>query len=126
MKMNVAHTIPLSTGALAVLEKQRAIRQNDWIFPGRFGSPSSSPSIAKALARIGVGYTCHGWRSTCRDAMADELKVDAETAEFVLAHIKKGVEGAYRRATAIEKRRVAMERYLLWLAGQERRAPSCL
>ena len=97
--------------------KQQAIRQNDCVFPGRFGSPRSS-TIAPALKRIGVGYTLHGWRSVARDAMADILDVDRETCEFVLAHIAKGVEGAYRRETALAKRRVAMERYSSWLAGE--------
>jgi integrase len=69
MKMNVAHVIALSTGALDVLAKQQAVRQNDWILPGRFGSPRGSSSIAPALARINVGYTLHGWRSVARDAM---------------------------------------------------------
>ena len=118
MKMNIAHVVPLSTGGLAVLAKQQAIRQNDWVFPGRFGSPRASASIALALKRIDIGYTLHGWRSVCRDAMADELDVDRETCEFVLAHIAKGVEGAYRRETALAKRRIAMERYSSWLAGE--------
>ena len=51
--------------------------------------------------------------------MAEKLDVDHETAEFVLAHVAKGVVGAYRRETAIAKRRVAMERYWAWLAGQK-------
>ena len=118
MKMGVAHVIPLSAGALRVLEKQRAIRQNDWIFAGRYGSPRASSNIAPALKRIGVGYTLHGWRSVARDAMADVLDVDRETCEFVLAHVTRGVEGAYRRETALAKRRVAMERYSQWLAGE--------
>jgi hypothetical protein len=50
--------------------------------------------------------------------MADVLDVDRETCEFVLAHIAKGVEGAYRRETALAKRAVAMERYSSWLAGE--------
>ena len=96
-----------------------AIRQNDLVFSGRYGGPRGSSSIAKALAKIGVGYTLHGWRSTVRDVMADKLNVDRETAEFCLAHVTGGVEGAYRRATGIAKRVVAMERLALWLAGQE-------
>jgi integrase len=39
MKMNVAHVVPLSTGALDVLRRQEALRQNDWVFPGRYGPP---------------------------------------------------------------------------------------
>ena len=119
MKMGVSHTVPLSTGALAVLEKQHALRQNDYVFPGRYGSPRFASTIAPALKRIGItGITLHGWRSVARDALADMLDVDRETCEFVLAHVAKGVEGAYRRETALAKRRVAMERYASWLAGE--------
>jgi integrase len=119
MKMSVAHVVPLSSGAMAVLAKQEAIRQNGFLFPGRFGSPRGSATIAPALKRIGItGITLHGWRSVARDALADVLDVDRETCEFVLAHVAKGVEGAYRRETALAKRRVAMERYASWLAGE--------
>lgn len=118
MKTGVAHIVPLSTGALDVLHKMAAIRQNEWIFPGRYGSPWGSSSVAKALAKVGVGYTLHGWRSVARDAMAEKLDVDRETAEFVLAHVTKGVEGAYRRETGLAKRAVAMERYSQWLGGE--------
>jgi hypothetical protein len=45
--------------------------------------------------------------------------VDDETASFVLAHVKKGVEGAYRRETAVARRWVAMERYAEFLEGRE-------
>ena len=102
---------------MAVLEKQHALRQNDYVFPGRFGTPGRqlSPPLSSASASA---YTLHGWRSVARDALADVLDVDRETCEFVLAHVAKGVEGAYRRETALAKRRVAMERYSSWLAGE--------
>jgi integrase len=110
-----AHAVPLSTGALYVLRKQAAIRQNGLVFPGRYGGPRGSSSIAKVLAKIGIGYTVHGWRSTVRTAMADKLGVDRETAEFVLAHVTKGVEAAYLHSTSLDKRRVAMEKLSAWL-----------
>jgi integrase len=120
-KMGRPHIVPLSKAASEVIEAQRQVRCSDFIFPGRFGSPVASSTIAPAMRRIGIGpdVTNHGWRSVCRDAMADRLDIDHETAEFVLAHVKGGVEGAYRRETAIAKRRVAMERYADWLCGRE-------
>ena len=39
MKTDVEHRVPLNSGAIAVLEKQLAILQNDWVFPGRHGTP---------------------------------------------------------------------------------------
>jgi hypothetical protein len=41
--------------------------------------------------------------------MAEELGIDDETCEFVLAHVKRGLEGAYRRGTSLAKRATAMQ-----------------
>jgi hypothetical protein len=41
-----------------------------------------------------------------------------ETAEAALGHSLGAVEGAYRRETAVETRRVMMEAYVAWLAGK--------
>jgi hypothetical protein len=71
------------------------------------------------MRRIGATATNHGWRSIARDALAEELDVDFETAEFVLGHVKQGVEGAYRRGTSFQRRRVAMQKYADWLCGRE-------
>jgi integrase len=118
-KMGRPHIVPLSPAAIRVIETQRQVRCSDFIFPGRFGSPLASSTIAPAMRRIGIGpdVTNHGWRSIAKDAMAEKLDVDNETSD-VLAHVKGGVEGAYRRETAIAKRRVAMEKYARWLSGE--------
>jgi integrase len=113
------HPVPMSAAMSRVYEAASATRCSDYMFPGRFNSPLASSTIGPALDKIGVGYTRHGWRSTARDAMADRLDIDRETAEFVLAHVVGGVEGAYRRETAIVKRRVAMQKWADWLAGKE-------
>jgi hypothetical protein len=36
--------------------------------------------------------------------MADRLDIDRESAEFVLAQVKSGIEGAYRRKTVLANR----------------------
>jgi integrase len=118
-KVARAHTVPLSSAAVACLERMPAGGDRQaaaLIFPGRFGAlPTRTP--ARSLHRIGIGFTLHGWRSTCRDIMAEELEIDDETAEFVLAHVKRGLEGAYRRGTSIAKRTVAMQAYADWLSA---------
>jgi hypothetical protein len=50
----------------------------------------------------------HGMRSAMRDWMGDVGNIERDVAEACLAHVVGGVEGAYRRSTAFEKRRVAM------------------
>ena len=62
--------------------------------------------------------TPHSWRSIFRDACGDRLRVDRDLAEAALAHSLGTVEGAYRRETAIEARRPAMEAYAQWLIGE--------
>jgi integrase len=117
-KVGRAHVVPLSDAALRVIEVQSALRSSErYIFPGRFNTPIATSTVGPALAKIGVGYTRHGWRSLVRDALADRLDVDGETCEFVLGHVKGGVEGAYGRQTGFLKRKVAMQKLADWLSG---------
>jgi hypothetical protein len=51
--------------------------------------------------------------------MADVLDIDNETSEFCLGHVKTGLEAAYRRGTAFDRRKVAMQRLADWLNGVE-------
>jgi hypothetical protein len=46
--------------------------------------------------RIDPTVTQHGFRSTFADWRGDRTDFSAEVAEFALAHVKKGVEGAYQ------------------------------
>jgi hypothetical protein len=59
--------------------------------------------------RQGGHITIHGFRSTFRDWVGEETDFDGEAAEFCLAHVKRGTEGAYRRQESAEKRRRIMQ-----------------
>jgi hypothetical protein len=111
--------VPMSEPMVHIFEAVSAGRTDGFLFRGRFNNAIATSTVASALARIGVTGTRHGWRSVAKDVMSDILDIDNETSEFVLGHVKKGVEAAYRRQTAFAKRRVAMGRYALWLAGEE-------
>jgi integrase len=54
MKAERAHKVPLSTAALAVLERQASVRSGGAIFPGGSGSPLSYNSFATAPAKAGI------------------------------------------------------------------------
>jgi integrase len=80
---------------------------------GRRGKPS------KACAGDGAGLSddellkidaCapHGWRSCFRDWCGDIGDVPRDVAEAALAHSLNATEGAYRRMTAVERRREVM------------------
>lgn len=60
-----------------------------------------------------MGYTeitVHGFRSTFRDWVAECTDYPDSLAEMALAHaVESKVEGAYRRADMLERRRAMME-----------------
>src|SRR5262249_1766560 len=106
------HVVPLSTGALAVLRGIEPLRNSadDFIFPGQKGGGQSSMTLLVLLQRrMNRAVTAHGFRSAFRDWCGDEGDVPRELAEASLAHIiKDATERAYRRKTAIERRRTVM------------------
>lgn len=117
-KTGRAHVVPLSAIALEVLERRREARTGDAVFPSRSGSPLSYPGFAFAPSRVGIDAGApHSWRSIFRDWAGDVGRIDRDLAEAALAHSLGGVEGAYRRESAVEARRPVMEAYARWLAG---------
>ena len=59
---------------------------------------------------MGRLVTVHGFRSAFRDWCGDEGDIPRELAEASLAHaLKDTTERAYRRKTAVEKRRGVMQ-----------------
>ena len=58
----------------------------------------------------GRKITTHGFRSTFRDWAGDCTDFPREIAEFAIAHVVgDDAEAAYRRSTALEKRRELMK-----------------
>jgi len=114
-KTNRDHIIPLSTGALATLREVEPLRgvSGDFIFPGRKGGGLSSMTLLALLQRqMNRAVTAHGFRSAFRDWCGDEGDVPRELAEASLAHvIKDTTERAYRRKSAVERRRSVMQQW---------------
>jgi integrase len=112
-KANREHIVPLSTGALAVLREVQLLRSSDHdlIFPGRNGEAQAAMTLLMLVQRrMGRPVTNHGFRSAFRDWCGDEGDVPRELAEQALAHaIKDTTERAYRRRTAVERRRKVMQ-----------------
>jgi hypothetical protein len=118
MKGGREHTIPLSSIALEVLERQRAVRTGDLIFPGRGGSAMAYSHFALAPKELGVDAgTPHSWRSHFRDWCGDIGRIDRDLAESALAHALGGTEASYRCQTAVEARRPVMQAYADWLVS---------
>ena len=87
------------------------------VLPGCSGSLIIYSNFAAAPAKAApdAGST-HGWRSIFRDSCGDIGRIDRDLAEAAQAHSLGAVAGAYRRGSAIESRRPAMEAYAQWLA----------
>ena len=80
-------SVPLSTGALDVLERARALSpESSLVFPSRTGGLLPRNAPGRVLRRAGVASTVHGFRSSARSWMA-ESGVPAEVAEACLAHV---------------------------------------
>jgi integrase len=83
------------------------------------GKPTSTGTMERALDRMGVAVTVHGFRSTFRDWAGDRTTFPRELAELALAHaVGDETEQAYRRSDALEKRRPLMKAWADYCAGE--------
>lgn len=105
------HRVPLSTSAMAILEKMKGTDDGDFVFPGRKQKPMSNMALLVLLKRMGrKDLTTHGFRSTFRDWVAEQTDYPNEVAEMALSHtVGDKVEAAYRRGDLFEKRRSLMQ-----------------
>jgi len=117
MKAGAEHQVPLTDRAVEIL---RLVSQHQpagdveeaLVFPGQNkGRPLSDMSLTAVMRRhIDGEFTVHGFRSSFRDWAGDCTPFPREICEAALAHtIGNAVERAYRRGSALEKRRELME-----------------
>ncbi len=119
MKSGREHRVPLPPRAMTIMRDMRVISQDALIFTGRDGqnrlAQSSFQYLLKALGHRGI--TAHGFRSAFRDWAGECTNFPREICEAALAHsIGNKVEQAYRRGTALEKRRKLMESWASFCA----------
>ena len=110
MKRGRQHIVPLSEYAMAILKSLP--RQGDHIFVStRDGQPIGHTAMRDVLRDMrGHGDTVHGFRSSFTDWAGDRTNHPHEVIEFALAHgIPDATKAAYRRYTALAKRRALME-----------------
>jgi integrase len=105
MKAGQAHECPISDAAMEILASLRTetTEPGDYVFAMPHGQPfceSAMLQLAKKL-RPNTKLTVHGFRSCFRDFCGDCTDSPREIAEQALAHTIGGVEGAYRRGTAL-------------------------
>ena len=115
MKAGREHIVPLSAGAIAILEKARPLKRlnSNLVFPGTGnGKPLSDMTLTKVLRDLGRTETVHGFRSTFRDWVAEKTNFPAGIAEVALAHVNSDkTEAAYLRTDMREQRRELMRQW---------------
>lgn len=115
-KNSRAHDVPLSTQALAVLEKVTQREDREYLFgqgKGGFSGFSRSKNVLDKAAGLETEWTLHDLRRTMATRMAD-LGVQPHIIEAVLNHVsghKAGVAGVYNRSTYAAEKRAALD---LW------------
>lgn len=137
MKMNRDHIVPLSTQALDILEAVKPFSSHlKLVFPSpRWAhKPFSDSTLSIMLRRLGYEgrHVPHGFRSSFSSIMNEHSPDDRAIIDMMLAHAPKNdVEGAYNRASHLQRRaELAQEWADLLLKGlpsaQALIQPSCV
>jgi integrase len=116
--------VPLSDPAIAILKAviPKGAGPDAYVFAGQWSSDHTKPlgqnAVLHALKAIYPAMTTHGCRSSFRDWAGDETQFERDIAEMALAHkVGDEVEQAYRRGTALKKRRKLMEAWARYVEG---------
>ena len=120
MKAGKPHRVPLSRGALAVLEEARSLSDgNGLVFPApRSRGVLSDMVFTQLLRRLGLDFVPHGLRSSFRDWAAEKTDAPHAVVERALAHtVGNATEAAYFRSDLFELRRKLMEDWSGFLEG---------
>jgi integrase len=106
MKAVKEHRVPLSDSTLAILQTLGPGEANGRVFEiGENG-------MRDTLHRIDPAISVHGFRSTFRDWAGDRTAYAREVTEAALAHaVGNATEQAYRRESALDKRRQLMQEW---------------
>jgi integrase len=127
MKAGIEHRVPLSGGAVKVLQGLPRFAGNDLVFVAQRGGSLSDMTLSAVMRRIGIDAVPHGLRSTFRDWAAERTSYPEAVAEAALAHTKGDkVEAAYFRSDLFEKRRRMMAEWATFLAKVESKSADVL
>jgi integrase len=113
------HRVPLVPRAVAILRSMVGLHR-EFVFAARKGKPLSDGALLMLLGRMGRDdVVTHGFRASFRMWAADTNSAPREVVEMALAHIlKDATEAAYQRSDLYERRRVLMQDWAGFLAGE--------
>jgi integrase len=116
--------VPLGVRAMAILKAvvPKDASPDAYVFAGQWSTDHKKPlghnAVLHALKAVYPAMTTHGCRSSFRDWAGDETHFERDIAELALAHkVGDEVEQAYRRGTALKKRRQLMEAWGRYVDG---------
>lgn len=122
MKMGLAHLVPLSTQAVAILKEVEALtRDGRFVFPSARTKdrPMSDNAVLAALRRMGFPkeeMTGHGFRAMARTVLDETLHFRPDYIEHQLAHSVRDPNGrAYNRTAHLVERRRMMQEWANYL-----------
>jgi integrase len=125
MKGAAEFRLPLSPQAIAVVERMRQLRQDDYVFSARGQGPLNKNSMRKLLETVGYEHiTIHGLRASFSTWAHECTNFAPEVIEASLAHkVGSAVERAYRRGDFFLKRRRLMEAWGAFCAASPATQP---
>jgi integrase len=116
MKAGREHVVPLSGRAIELLRALPRHEGSSVVFAS--SQSARRPIVNKSVHSVmrecagGVPVSLHGFRSSFRDWCGDATSFPREICEAALAHrTGDATESAYRRGSALQKRRELMERW---------------
>jgi integrase len=127
-KTGLAHRVPLSDAALAVIDRAKkiandiggAVAESEFLFPndvtGVALHRNALLAVLRRMGRKGVATT-HGFRANFRTWAQERTNFPWELCELVLGHkVGDQVERAYARGDALKKRIAIMQQWANFLA----------
>lgn len=119
MKACREHRVPLSRGAIALLESLPRFEATDLLFPSTVNTPLSDTAMLEVCRRMRVEAVPHGFRASFKTWAAHETSYPRDVIEAALAHTPENpkLEAAYQRGDLLEKRRRLMEDWSLFVGG---------
>jgi integrase len=120
MKGGREHVIPLCDRAMEILNLQKQYSSGSrYVFTGTNQTRMADVSMRSVLSCVKVKTSVHGFRSTFRDWAGDLTHFQREHVEACLAHqVGSDVERAYRRQTALQKRREILTAWCDYCGGE--------
>ncbi|WP_151716643.1 tyrosine-type recombinase/integrase [Acinetobacter sp. TUM15071] len=114
MKKGIAHVVPLPKQAITLLkELEQYQTESELLFAGRnsLSQPISDNTFNMALNRMGYKgrQNPHGFRHIASTALNNQFSDKEQVVEACLAHMKKGVKGAYDKGSHLEERAGMMQ-----------------